>query len=71
MSLTCDNWQSNNQTDYLGSTSNFCDQKLLLKNRVLCLKYYVESKTACYLLNQHNEIINDFNIKKRKVFLEI
>ena len=61
VSLTCDNWQSYNQTDYLGSTSQFCDQKFLLKARVLCLKYCMESKTASYLLNQLNKINSSVN----------
>lgn len=61
-SITTDFWLSKTQMSYLGVTCHFFDKEYQFKNKVLCLKYVDESKTADNIQSFLNEILNDWRI---------
>ena len=70
VSITCDCWTSKSQNSYLGVTCHYIDNNMKFKNKVIALRYVMESKTADYLHENLVKILEQWKIQEKviKVF---
>ncbi len=71
VSITCDNWQSNSNNDYLGVTCHFIDNKFNLISKNLSLKFLNEAKTHHYLFNVLNNCLEEWKLDNKVIFYSI